>query len=253
MNKKNTIIIICLAVINFVACTLLTIFAMPNQIPISYDIYEKITILSTKWIMLLSAIIPTIIIILSFLVTNKKACYFLKMLFILGLYENTLFFTYFCLSNNLSIGSLCEIPMAAVIFMPIAVMITILSIKLKNVPYLSKPAINFKIVRETEFIWTQTHFFARDLYFGMGILLFLISIVFVFVRFALALLAIYFIVIIIFTIILYNYTATIYDKYNEMKERKEKLDKKQNPDSPSTIKRIRKKKNTKKIDGSRLM
>ena len=253
MTKKNIILISLLAVINFITCLLLTIFVLPNQIPVSYDIFEKVTVLSTKWIMLLSAIIPSILIILSFLLSNKKSCYFLRILFFLGIYENTLFFTYFSLSKKLIIGELCEVPFAVMIFMPIAVIITLLAIKLKNAPYLSRPAINFKITRETEFIWTQTHFFASDLYFGMGILLFLISIIFVFVRFSFILLAIFIIVFLVFTIILYNYCDSIYDKYNEMKERKEKLDKKADPNSPSKRKRRHKKKNTKKIDGSKLM
>ena len=218
MNKKEIITLISLGIVNFFACLLLTIFALPNQIPVSYDIYEKVTSLSTKWIMILSSIIPLFFIFGFIFIKNNKVKYTCKILFYLAIYENVLFFIYFSVSNNIYVGAPCEIPLSGVIFMPIAVIITILSPKLKNAPYLSKPAFNFKSTRATEFIWKQTHFFAQKLYFGMGVLLYLISAVFLFIPFCIIETLIFFVIILVFTIIIYNYSYSLFDKYVDLKE-----------------------------------
>ena len=257
-NTKTKITFTFLGLANFIATLLLTIFLLPDKIPVELDIYEKITNFSSKWIMLSACIIPTIFVILILTLKNKKAIFALKMFFVFALFENVLYFSYFSISSNLIIGLICDIPISISLFMPISIMIVVLSIKLKNAPYLSKPAINFKVTRETEFIWKQTHFFARDAYLLMGIIMFFISIIFAFVRFCLIELALFVLLILIFTIVVYCHSKSIYDKYVEMKIKKEKMENKSNlEDNISTTeeskKKRKKKKKTKSIDGSRLM
>lgn len=224
MNKK--IIFIILAIINFLACTLSVIFLLPENIPFLLNLREIIVFQISKWIMLISAILPTIFITIALLVKSKKTQFLLKTLFIWSIFDNILYFCYFTLGTRLSVGELSEIPISISIFMPISVILMIFSIKLKSRPYLSKPSIYFKVTRETEFIWKQTHFYARDTYFFTSFVLFIVSIVFSFIRFPLIELLIYVLLLTISTILIYFYSRSIYKKYMEMKTKKDRLDSK---------------------------
>lgn len=245
MNTKNKIYISLLSIINFFACLFLTIFVLPSSIPVVYNFYEKITIFGTKWIMLSSVIIPTIFAILCITIKDKYTVDLFKILLTISLYENALFFAYFSLSTNLTVGSLCDIPHSLVTFMPLSIFIIYFALKLKKVPYLSKFGIRFKTTKETAFIWNQAHYFARNLFFGMGGLLFFISIIFTFVRFNIIQLPIFVIVIAVFLIIFYNYTYSIYDKYMEMKERQDEQQRKKEAKEKDTKSNTNTKSNSK--------
>lgn len=253
MTKKNKILYIILGLINLIATLAIIIYALPNKIPVSYDIYEKITHFSSKWIMLISAVVPTIIIILIVTLKNKKIIVWLKTLFILSLFENLLYLSYFVIGENLTLGARCEIPFSISIFMPISIIIIIFSIGVKNAPYLSKPAINFAVTRKTEFIWKQTHFFAQKVCFITGLILFIISIIFSIFRFFILEFIIFVLAILISTLVIYLFSKSIYNKYIEMEKRKEKLKNKEKFDENETSNKKSKRKNKKKIDGSRLM
>ena len=86
MNKKHKIIFGAICTINFVASLLLLIFLIPKNVPILIDAKEAITHLGSKWIMMIFAIIPLILITFLF-INNKKTKFFIKILIILSLFE----------------------------------------------------------------------------------------------------------------------------------------------------------------------
>lgn len=224
MKLKNKIFIIALGIINFAVFLSLLITTIPSQIPIMLGINEEIIALSSKWILLILVLLPLgLAISICALSKFSKASFILKILFVLVLYENAIILPYFCLSNAFAIGQISEIPISLSIFLPLALIMLILSLKLKTLPYLSRPAISFKCTRETEFIWKQTHFFARDVYFVLSFILVIISVIFSFFRLALIELAIFVAGIIISTLVVYFYSKSIYKTYKSMKNRQDAL------------------------------
>ena len=263
MKLKNLITLIIIAMINLVGGILLTVFVLPNNIPFLFDHSEKIVNFCPKWIMLIPCILPTIFVVLSLATKNNKVKFFMNMLFILAFYENFLFFTYYSLGTNLNVGQLSEIPISVSIFMPISVIMIVCSIKLKNQPYLSKPAINFKVTRETEFIWKQTHYYAKDVYLITGLILFFISVIFSFVRFPIIEFILFVIAIFVSTLLIYLNSKSLYNKYIEMKTKQDNLKNKtaeknansSNNDEKSaknTSKKQKKNKKKKSIDPNKL-
>ncbi len=227
MKLKNKICISILGVINLAVFLSLLITIIPNQVPITFGLHEEIIALTSKWILIIPVILPLGLAISICLINkDKKASFFLKILFVLSLYENTICLTYLCLAESLEIGAICEVPISLSIFLPIAIIFLILSIKLKNVPYLSRPALNFKCTKETEFIWKQTHFFARDAYFLMSFCLIIVSVVFSFFRLAIIELGIFVSALIICTIVVYLHSRSLYKTYKQMKDRQDALGKK---------------------------
>lgn len=225
MKKKNKILIIFLAILNLILTSYLLVFIIPNKVPFLVDTNEKIVSFISKWFLLAFCFLPVIFALLAMLLKNKKCSFLFLILFVLSIYENFLYFSYFSLEKSIVVGNLSAIPISISIFMPTSVIIVILAIKLKNAPFLSKPALNFKTAKTTEFIWKQTHFYARDLYFFMGIIMFFVSIIFAIFRYPLIEFAIFVLLIIAFTLKIYFYSKSIYKKYAEMKAKKEKLDK----------------------------
>ncbi len=235
MKLKNKIIFISLGIINFAVYLSLLITMIPNQIPILFNFNEEVSLLTTKWVLILSVIIPLLLAI-AICLTNKmpKLSFFLKILFVFCLYENCLSRTHLCLTDIIVVGMPCELPISLITFLPLAFIMMVLSIKLKNVPYLSRPAINFKCTRETEFIWKQTHFFARDVYFFTSFLLIIVSIVFSFFKLSIYELGIFVFALIISTIIVYIHSKSIYKTYKEMKDRQDKLNLRKKPEESKT-------------------
>ena len=225
MKRKNKILIIFLAILNLILTSYLLVFIIPNEVPFLVDTNEKFVSFISKWFLLAFCFLPVIFALLAMLLKNKKCSFLFLILFVLSIYENFLYFSYFSLEKSIVVGNLSAIPISISIFMPTSVIIVILAIKLKNAPFLSKPALNFKTAKTTEFIWKQTHFYARDLYFFMGIIMFFISIIFAIFRYPLIEFAIFVLLIIAFTLKIYFYSKSIYKKYAEMKAKKEKLDK----------------------------
>lgn len=227
MKKSQKILITILGILNLIITSLLLIFVIPSRVPVLFDKYEQVSLITTKWIFTILCVLPLIFGALSICLKNKKISFLFLILFVLSIFENFLHFSYFSVEKSISIGDLNAIPISISIFMPISVIISVLAIKLKNAPYLSTPALPFKPTKATEFIWKQTHFYARDLYFFMGIIMFFVSIVFAIFRFPLIELLIFVILIFVFTLKVYLYSKSIYKKYTEMKVKKEKMDKEQ--------------------------
>jgi hypothetical protein len=146
-----------------------------------------------------------------------------KALFYLALYENMLLFIYFSLSKNIQVQEFIEIPLSTFIFIPLSFFIMLYGLKIKNVPYKSAYGIRFKSTQETQFIWTQSHIFARDAIFGLGFVLFICSVVLSFFHYWYITFAIFIIATILTYVIIWNYSRSIQKKYLEMKSRQEQL------------------------------
>lgn len=224
MKNKMKIGLILLGLINFATCLSLLILVVPSTIPATITFSEKISSNASKWILIIPTVAPIIIATLALIFNkNAKVKFSLITLFVLSLYESIIFFTYFSTSQSMNIGALHEVPISLSVFLPLSFIFLILSFKLKDATYKSKPAINFKCTRETEFIWKQTHFFARDAYAATSVLFVLTSIVFAFVRIAWVELIIFVVGIIVSTIIVYAHSKSLYNKYMEMKNRRDNL------------------------------
>ncbi len=225
MEIKNKILLLMLGLLSFVIYLTLLILVVPNKVPILFDASEKILATSSKWILIIFTILPltfaTLIVVLS---KKRNLCFLFKLLFVLSLYENILFMVYFSLASSLAVGALCEIPISIIIFLPLSVIFLLMSIKLKNAPYLGRFGINFKSTRETEFIWKQTHLFARDVYFLMSFALIITSIVFSFFRLCLIELGLFIFAITTCTLVIYFHSRSLYKKYMEMKNRRDSLE-----------------------------
>lgn len=225
MRKNNRLILI-LSLLNLAITLPVLIIFVPSRVPFLLDLRETIKVLAPKWIMLTLVFFPAAIMIIAEFVKGEKTQNTLKFLSFWLIFLSTIYFFYFCLGENLQVGTLSEVPLSVTIFMPISIAIIIYSMKLKNAKYLSSPLAKFKAVCETEFIWRQCHIYARNVYFIAGFIMFFASIVFVFFRFPLIELAVFLLILFVSTVIVYCYSKSVCAKYLEMKEKKEKLDKK---------------------------
>ena len=224
-NQKNNFYIIFFAIINALAGILLTIFAFPNQIPTLVDFSEKVFTLGTKWLMLLCVIIPTAIALSGIFTKNAKLSKIFKAIFVLSLYENMLLYSCFSLKSSFAIGELIEIPLSTFLFIPLSVMMMIYGIKIKHIAYASKLGIRTKSTLETEFIWKQMHFLARDVIFATGFILFLLSIVSSFFHYFYIMLIVFVVAIIIDLIIILSQAKSMQKKYLYMKNRQDMVNK----------------------------
>lgn len=218
---KNNIITICIGAINLVAAILLTIFCVPSQIPLIVNFSEEIVFLGTKWILLLNAIIPMAIAIT--LCFTKKYKTAQKIALAISLYENLLIFSYFCMQSSFEIGTKSMIPLSASIFIPLSLCMLIYASKIKFAPFKSISGIINKYSIQTEFIWSQTQLFAKDAFLLSGLILLLVSIVFVFVRFGYICFAVFAIGILIPYLITLKQSKNMYKKYIYMKNKKDKM------------------------------
>ena len=230
MKLKNEILIILLSVVNFIVCLTLIVFKIPEKIPAVFDAAERCVLLANKWVLVLGAVFPAAFAVVCIILQkNKKLSYCFLILFLISLYENILFFTYYSLGENLTLGAYIEIPLSLVIFLPVTAVFLILSVVVKNAPYKSFPAFAFKPAKETEFIWMRTHMFARDAMFSTSFLMIIVTFVFSFFRLYLIELALFVFLIALCVLLIYLHSKSIYKKYMEMKTRKDALDKKPKP------------------------
>ena len=227
--KKNNIFILIIGIINLVLCFCLTYFCVPAQIPVFVNLTERITIICSKWLLVINMVLPLLISIIILILKNKTNYHFaLKSLFVFFIYENMLAFSYFSITDVFVCGELSEIPLAISFFIPLACAIVLYAIKMKHLPYKSKLGLRTKQSTKTEFIWKQTHFLASEIYFGTGIFLFLISIIFIFVRIPWIEAIIAFVMLLLSTLLALNQAKVMYNKYTKMEKNKERLDKEKN-------------------------
>ena len=230
-NKQNTALFI-IAVLNLLVCSFLTLTCVPGQIPIELDIYENIATLGSKWWLSLNIVLPLILSILTLIFHKKEyVVFFLKALFVWTIYENMLSFSYFALTQEFTIGAAYELPLAATTFIPISVFLAVSAIKIKNIPYKSKfMGIRTKYTKSDEFIWKQTHYFARDVFFATGVILFFLNIPFLFVKLLYVPIILFIVAVITAMIIVNHQSKLMYKKLVAMQARKDKMNSKNNPD-----------------------
>lgn len=230
MNKtkafsKQNILFLVIAILNLAVCTLLTLTLVPGQIPMHIDFHEKISSLGSKWWLSINIVLPLILVILAMTFHKKEyLSFFCKALFVFAIYENLLIYSCLTLATDLSIGTLFEVPAAASVFMPFAVFIAVLAVKIKNIPYKSSfIGIRTKYTKANEFIWKQTHFFARDVFFATGVILFFVFVPFMFVRLLYIPLALLVVAITTDIVIINQQSKKMYKKFIDMQARQERV------------------------------
>lgn len=223
--KKNQIVLLIIGILVTMLSILLWIFCVPNSFPLLYDWSEKVIYSGSKWWLFIITLFPLLFAILGVTFKGQNIQFIFKMIYVLSIYEIFLILISLLTGTIPGVGMKSEIPLTCYLFLPISVIIMVLGIKLKTIPYDSKMGIRFKCTRETEFIWKQTHFFARKVLFPTGFLLFIISAVLSFFHFALVVFMIYIIAILTSIIIIYCYSLSIYKKYMSMKTKLEGLEK----------------------------
>ena len=207
--KKNNIKIIIAASLNLAVCLTLLILLVPEKVPYLTTPSGNIAVMGSKWFLLLGIVFPLIFATL-FVATKKESVKIIMTeLIILFLYENMLGYSYFCTETNFIIGEKSLIPTSLSLFMPISVVVLFYGIKLKSMPYKHKLGIYSKHTTTTEFIWKQSHFSASSSYMLVGLLMFIVSIIFTFVNLILVELAI-FVVLFIFSVIITTPPGTFY-------------------------------------------
>ncbi len=229
--KKNQMILIAIASIFSLAGMFVTIFAVPSTIPLLFDINENIAVTGSKaWLSIIIAL-PLIISLLSLFSKSKHSYFLCKIICILAIYVNVLVFIYLLTEITFEVGMVCSIPITCLIFLPLSLLVLAWGFALKTVPFNSYFGLKFRLARTTEFIWTQTHYFASKLISIAGLLLAVISIIFSMFHYAYIVLIIFGIILLIAILIIYINTYKMNKKYNEMKTRQENLQKKSKADN----------------------
>lgn len=218
---KDNIGILALSAINLIVGTLLIIFAFPKSIPTLFDFNENIIYMGSKWLMILSLVIPTTFCMLAIFLKNSKLKKFFKALVALSFYENMLIFTCLSLKDSFSIGEIAEVPLSTFLFLPLSVLMMIYGLKIKHITYKSRFGIRTKATLETEFIWKQTHFYARDVIFATGFILFILSVISSFFHYFYIMIPIFAIAILIDFIMVLKQANGMHKKYLTMKKRQE--------------------------------
>lgn len=226
MNKKTDLKLIIFAIINLTLCLSLIIFASPNQVPLFFNFKENISVLCSKWFFLTCAVVPTILCILIITIKNKpNLTFFFKMLFYICLFENMLIMIVISLTDSFILNTTTEIPMSIVYFLPLSACMTIGSIKIKHLPFKSFSPFKNKYSVSSEFIWKQTHIFAKDILFKFGVLSVFATLIFSIFRLLIVNLFFIAIVILIIYILVIRESKLMYKKHSDMKQKKDNLSK----------------------------
>lgn len=223
--KNNKLISIILASSNFVICMLLLIFLTPSSVPLISGIHDEVIVIGSKWWMLFGAILPLILMTVYLLTKHKETKFITTSLIIFIFYNNLLAFSYFIAGEKLAIGSVSEVPISAAIFLPLSLWLFVYGVNIKNLEYKNKFGICSKNTKTTEFIWKQIHFSASYYFRLSALILFIISIVFCFIRYPLIELVIFILVILTTRIILEIQAKKMSKKYKDMKQKQDKLSK----------------------------
>lgn len=222
MNKNN-IFTLSLGIVNLAITLCLTIFCVPNSVPLIANFDEEIIVLCSKWLLVLNISLPLIFATLSIIFSKRKNISFLlKLLLGIMLYENMLVFAYFSVENSFSVGDTSQIPYALSILMPIAIFGVIWSQKMKRLPYKCRFGMRNKYSLETEFLWKQIHLLASDTYFKSFLVAFVLMIPFVFIKFAYIGLVVILIIFAVSTAYILKESKKLHNKYLELKDHHEK-------------------------------
>ena len=223
--KKNVYISLIFESLFVLGTLLLIIFCMPDKIPMHIDINQQIDSLFSKWFILIALALSVGLIISSILTKNKIYQKLINVLWFLTIFETLLASLYYSFEPTFNIGDFYKIPMGIAVGLPVSLIIITWANLLKNIPYKSKLGIKNKFTLETEFLWKQIHYDAKDKFFAAGFLLMLISIIFcLFTQNLIFLITIIFILLIT-NFFIFKQAKAQYNKYIEMKTRKENQEK----------------------------
>ena len=224
MSKKIDLKTIIVAILNIVICLCLTIFASPKKVPLFFDLNEKIAVLCSKWFLIVCAIIPTIL-ALFICITQKKQSlnFFLKMLFYVCIYENFLIMTYVSQTDVFEIGKITEIPMSLVYFLPLTACMTIGAVKIKFLPYKAFSPFKNKYSTASEFVWKQTHIYARNVLFAAGFISTVATLILSIFHLSIINFFVIIVAIAITYILVIRESKLMSDKHNDMQKRKDKV------------------------------
>lgn len=223
--RKNNLKIIILALINFGVCLSLLLTLVPKNVPYFTDLSENISVLGSKYFMLIGIILPLIFAGLFIFIKSTAVKYIMTQLIILFLYENMLGYSYFCTESTFIIGTKTLISSSLSVFLPISLMTLFYGVKLKSMPYKHKLGIYSKHTTTTEFIWKQSHLSASTSYMLVGLLMFIVSIIFTFFNLMLVELAIFIVLFVLARIYTISQGKLMSKKYSEMNDRKQRQDK----------------------------
>ncbi len=221
LDFKTTII----AATNLITSLLLLIFKTPKKVPLFFSITEKIAVLGSKWFLLACSIVPTILWLVIQLTRKKEALnFFLKMMFYTCIFENMLIMIYVSSVEGFSVGTLSEIPMSLVYFLPFSAYIMLGGLKIKYLPFKAFSPFKNKLTTSAEFVWKQTHFYARNVMFSVGFISVILTLIFAIFRLLIVNIITTVLGIIIIYILVLRAAKQMSDKHGEMQSKKDKLD-----------------------------
>lgn len=226
--KKNNILPIFITSLNTLICLCLLIFLTPNEVPLISGIHDKVVVIGSKWWLLSGIILPVVLMILSLANKNNLKKLLFTEIIIFICYNNMLAFSYFCTEAPFAVGELTKIPASLSIFLPISLATFIYGASIKNITYKSKFGIKSKRTTSTEFIWQQAHITASYHFRLAGLILFVISIAFIFIHFPLIELTLFIIGLLVPRIIVEVGASKMTKKYNDMKKKHDHLQTKKN-------------------------
>lgn len=217
--KRNKIIPIVIATLNLVICLSLLIFLVPNNIPLLSGIRDEIIVIGSKWWLISGIVLPLIFMVFAILTKNDLTRLLFTELIIFVTYNNMLGFSYFCTEAPFAIGDLTKIPASLSVFLPVSLATFIYGASIKNLSYKNKFGICSKQTKTTEFIWKQSHITASYHYRLAGFLLFIVSLVFIFIHFPLIELTIFIIGLLVPRIVVEVGAKKMSVKYADMKKK----------------------------------
>lgn len=223
--KKNKIIITLLASLNIVICLPILIWLTPSSVPLIAGIHNEIIVIGSKWWLLKGMILPLVFMTLYLCIKNKNCKLIFSGLLIFVVYNNMLGFSYFCSEPTILFGDTSKISLALSLFLPLALAIFVYGSIIKNISFKSKMGINSKWTETTEFIWKQSHITASYHFRLSGLILFILSVVFIFINHPLILLALFILGILIPLIVVLTGAKKMTNKYNDMKKKEASIKK----------------------------
>ena len=218
--RKNNLKITILALVNLGVCLSLLLTIVPAKVPFFTDLDGNILVLGSKYFLLIGIILPLIFAALFVFINNSAVKHIMAELIILFVYENMLGFSYFCTEPNFVLGSKTAISSSLSVFLPIALLVFFYGVKLKTMPYKHKLGVYSKHTTTTEFIWKQSHFSASTSHMLVGLLMFIVSIIFALFNLTVVEIIIFVVLFILARIYTISQGKFMSKKYNEMNDRK---------------------------------
>ena len=229
--KKNIIIPIVISSLNLLICLSLLIFLTPNIVPLVSGIHDEILVVGSKWWLILGIVTPFVFMTISLISKSKYVKLLFNELLIFVCYDNMLAYSYFINESYFTKGSLTQIPLSLSLFLPLALAVFIYGSSIKNINYKNKFGLVSKRTTSTEFIWKQSHITASYHFMLSGFILFIVSLVFVFIHLPLVELLIFIISIAYPRIYVEIGANKMTQKYNDMKKKHDHLEEKKNKTS----------------------